>query len=137
MAGWRPILEVLSAAALVLAVVALAPVHLLPEAARRLGLPLLAAALEGAVALALAALLLLEERRGRLRLLPSQRAALAASVPLSLSLIALYLSRVGGPLGAFLSLLGLTLALASAAAALRLTALLRRARARPQPRLAA
>jgi NADH:ubiquinone oxidoreductase subunit K len=126
---------VLFASALVLALVALAPVQLLPEAARRLGLPLLAAALEGAVALALAALLLLEERRGRLRLLLGQRVALAASVPLSLSLIALYLSRVGGPLGALFSLLSLTLALASAAVALRLAAILRRARARPQPRL--
>jgi hypothetical protein len=135
-AGWRPILEALFASLLVLALVALAPVRLLPEAARRLGLPLLAAALEGAVALALAALLLLEERRGRLRLLPGQRAALAASIPLSLSLIALYLSRVGGPLGEALSLLSLTLALASAALALRLASALRRTLKRPPPKLA-
>ena len=125
-------LEALVWGALLAAAVALTPPSLLPEAAKRLRVTLTAAAVEGALGLLVCLLVYAEERKGRLALLPSQRAALASAVPLSLSLVFLGLSGVGGLLGEALGLLSIALALASAAPALRLAA---RRRRRSPPRL--
>ena len=128
----RRMLEALVWGALLAAAVALTPPSLLPEAAKRLRVTLATAAVEGALGLLTCLLVYREERKGRLALPPSQRAALASAAPLSLSLVFLGLSGVGGLLGEALGLLSIALALASAAPALRLAA---RRRRRSPPRL--
>ena len=128
----RRALEAATWGVLLAAAVALTPPSLLPEAAKGLRVTLAAAAVEGALGLLVCLLVYAEGRRGRRALPPSQRAALATAALLSLSLVSLGLSGVGGPLGEALGLLSVALALASAAPALRLAT--RRGRRAP-PRL--